>query len=158
LRDDNLLKNLEGIPQAVGGSRQVVLEFHEEVVADARTIRRLRERLDELGIGLAYDDFGAGQARLSELAEVPPDFIKLDKTLIHDLHRVPSRQGLVSALAKLSEDLGIRIIAEGIEVPDEAAVCRRLGCHFGQGYLFGRPQPISCGETRVLTDRIVCRG
>src|SRR5207253_2468834 len=63
LADDNLLRTLEGIPQAVAGLRQVVLELHEEAVAVAKMIRRLRERLDELGIGLAYDDFGAGQAR-----------------------------------------------------------------------------------------------
>ena len=142
LRDAEFLKTLEGVPEALGGGRQVVLEFHEEAVADAAAMRRLRDRLTALGIGLAYDDFGAGQARLAELADVPPDFIKLDKALIHGLHESQGRQELVRALTRLCADLGIRIIAEGIEVMEEAEACLGLGCHFAQGYLFGRPQPL----------------
>ncbi len=156
-RDDNLLRTLDSIPEAVAGKRQVVLEFHEEAVADVKAIRRLRERLVDLGIGLAYDDFGSGQARLSELAEVPPDYIKLDKTLIHELHLAQSRQALVLALIRLSADLGISVIAEGIETAEEAEVCIRLGCQFGQGYFFGRPQPVvsPARETAILADRMV---
>ena len=142
LRDATFLKSLEGVPAALGG-RQVVLEFHEEAVTDRAAMRRLRDQLTTLGIGLAYDDFGAGQSRLSELAEVPPDFVKLDKSLIHDLHESAGRQDLVRALARLAGDLGIRIIAEGVEIEEEAAACLDLGCHFGQGYFFGRPQPIA---------------
>jgi EAL domain-containing protein (putative c-di-GMP-specific phosphodiesterase class I) len=139
----SLIKSLEGVPEALGGQRQMVLEFHEEAVADATAMRRLRAQLRALGIGLAYDDFGIGQARLTELADVPPDFIKLDKSLIHDIHLAQSRQELVRALTRVSTDLGICLIAEGIEAPEEAEVCRSLGCHFGQGYWFGRPQPVA---------------
>jgi EAL domain-containing protein (putative c-di-GMP-specific phosphodiesterase class I) len=118
-----------------------VLELHEEAVTDAGAMRQLRERLVVLGVGLAYDDFGAGQARLSELADAPPDYLKLDKTLIHGPHQAPARQELVRALVRVGADLGIRLIAEGVEAEEEAAVCLRLGCEFGQGYYFGRPQP-----------------
>ena len=76
---------------------------------------------------------GVGQSRLTELADAPPDYIKLDKSLIHDLHLTPARQELVGALARVSTDLGIRVIAEGIESPNEADVCLRLGCHFRPG-------------------------
>jgi EAL domain-containing protein (putative c-di-GMP-specific phosphodiesterase class I) len=141
LRDAAFLKTLEGLPDALGGGREAVIELHEEAVANTAAMRRLRERLSALGIGLAYDDFGAGQARLSELADVPPDFLKLDRTLVDGLHRAPARQELVRALTRVSTGLGIRLIAEGIENADEAEVCRDLGCHFGQGYFFGRPQP-----------------
>jgi EAL domain-containing protein (putative c-di-GMP-specific phosphodiesterase class I) len=141
LRNAHFLKSLEGVPEALGGRRQVVLEFHEEAVADADAMRQLRTQLNALGIGLAYDDFGAGQARLTELADVPPDFIKLDKSLTHGLHESSPRQELVRALARLSGDLGIRLIAEGIEVQEEADACLQLGCEFGQGYFFGRPAP-----------------
>jgi EAL domain-containing protein (putative c-di-GMP-specific phosphodiesterase class I) len=141
MRDGSLLKTLEGVPQALGG-RRVVLEFHEEAVADAATMGQLRDQLHALGIGLAYDDFGAGQARLTELAEVPPDYIKLDKALIRDLHTAPARQELIRALVRVSTDLGIRLIAEGIEAAEEMEVCIDLGCHFGQGFFFGRPQSI----------------
>jgi EAL domain-containing protein (putative c-di-GMP-specific phosphodiesterase class I) len=139
LREGKLLETLEGVPEALSG-RRVVLEFHEEAVADAAAMGQLRDELHKMGIGLAYDDFGVGQARLTELAEVPPDFIKLDKTLIRDIHTAPARQELVRALVRVSTDLGIRLIAEGIERAEEMEVCIDLGCHFGQGYYFGRPQ------------------
>ncbi len=148
LRDNALLGALEVVAEALGGgpgprTSRVVLEFHEEAVADSAAMRRLQDQLHARGIGLAYDDFGAGQARLAELAEVPPDFIKLDKALIHDIHQAPARQELVRALTRLCTDLKIRLIAEGIEVAEEAEVCLRLGCHFGQGYFFGRPKPVT---------------
>ena len=119
-----------------------MLEVHEGVVVDVDTMRWLREQLNELEIGLAYDDFGAGQARLNELAEVPPDFIKLDRSLVRDIDRSIARQDMIQALNRLCEDLEVESIAAGIETEREAAVCRRLGCRFGQGFLFGRPQAL----------------
>jgi EAL domain-containing protein (putative c-di-GMP-specific phosphodiesterase class I) len=91
-------------------------------------------------IGLAYDDFGAGQARLTELAEVPPDFIKLDRSLIRDIDRGIARQDVIKALNKVCADLEVESIAEGIETEAEAAICRGLGSRYGQGFLFGRPE------------------
>jgi len=153
LRDATFVKSLQSVPEALGGGRQVVLEFHEEAVTDRAAMRRLRDQLTALGIGLAYDDFGAGQSRLSELADVPPDYVKLDKSLVHDLHESPGRQELVRALVRLGADLGIRIIAEGVEIAEEAEVCLNLGCHFGQGYFFGRPQPVaSPGRADAIGD------
>jgi EAL domain-containing protein (putative c-di-GMP-specific phosphodiesterase class I) len=142
LDGDAHLKSLEGIREALAGPLQVVLELHEEAVTNTAAMRRLRDQLRALGIGLAYDDFGAGHARLTELADVPPDFVKLDKSLIHGIHQAQGRQELVRALTRVSSDLGIRLVAEGIERPEEAEVCLNLQCPFGQGYLFGRPQPI----------------
>jgi EAL domain-containing protein (putative c-di-GMP-specific phosphodiesterase class I) len=143
LREDLFCKHLEAVVEGLGHRRPVVLEFHEEAVADVAAMRRWRDRLHGLGLHLAYDDFGAGQSRLAELTEVPPDFIKLDQSLIRGLHQAQARQELVRALTRVSTDLGIRLIAEGIEAAEEAEVCRDLGCHFAQGYFFGRPQPLT---------------
>jgi EAL domain-containing protein (putative c-di-GMP-specific phosphodiesterase class I) len=143
LKGGAFIESLTGIVAALGGKRQVVLEFHEEAVADTVAMRRLSQQLHALGIGLAYDDFGAGHARLGELADVPPDFIKLDKSLIHGIAQAAGRQELVRALTRVSTDLGIRLIAEGIETAEEAEACLALGCHFGQGYLLGRPEPLA---------------
>jgi EAL domain-containing protein (putative c-di-GMP-specific phosphodiesterase class I) len=120
--------------------RQFVLEINEKAVVDIPSLRRLREQFRDLGLKVAYDDFGAGQARFLELADLPPDFVKLDMGLIRDLHLNDSRQNLVKAITRASNDLGVQVIAEGIETQDEAATCRNLGCRFGQGFLFGRPQ------------------
>jgi len=62
-------------------TRPLVLEIHEAIAAQAHSMRDLRATLDDLNIGLAYDDFGAGQARLHELVEVPPDYLKFDKVI-----------------------------------------------------------------------------
>jgi EAL domain-containing protein (putative c-di-GMP-specific phosphodiesterase class I) len=140
---DALIVSLREFKRSLRETQQVVLEVHEGVVADVDTMRWLREKLNDLEIGLAYDDFGAGQARLTELAEVPPDFIKLDRSLVRDIDRSVARQDMIRALNRLCEDLEVESIAEGIETAAEAAVCRGLGCRFGQGFLFGRPEPLT---------------
>jgi EAL domain-containing protein (putative c-di-GMP-specific phosphodiesterase class I) len=149
MANDALIESLALLKAAFRDDQQLVLEVHEAVVTDVRTLRRLRERLNALGIGLAYDDFGAGQSRLKELAEVPPDFIKLDMSLIRGIERASGRQELVQALSRVAADLGAQTIAEGIETPEEALRCQALGCQLGQGFLFGRPQPLGllCADT-----------
>jgi EAL domain-containing protein (putative c-di-GMP-specific phosphodiesterase class I) len=148
---DTLLSSLVDLKKALRESQQVVLEVHEGVVADIASMHRLRGRLQELEIGLAFDDFGAGQARLAELAEVPPDYIKLDKSLVRNIERAPARQDLIRALCQVSADLGVQTIAEGVETEQEARVCHSLGCRFGQGFLFGRPQPLALVSTKTVT-------
>lgn len=143
MNDECLLDSLRALKLSLDSDHQVVLEVHEGVVTDLASMRRLRDQLKELDIGLAYDDFGAGQARLTELAEVPPDYVKLDKCLIHGIETAPARQDLVRALNRVSADLGVATIAEGIETRAEAEVCLSLHCRYGQGFLFGRPQPLA---------------
>jgi EAL domain-containing protein (putative c-di-GMP-specific phosphodiesterase class I) len=143
MRSERLLNSLREATAVLGGDRRVVVEVHEDAVADTAALCRLRETLNELGIGLAYDDFGAGQARLAELAEAPPDFVKLDIKLVRDIEKSKPRQEVIQALAQLCNDLGVQLIAEGIETAAEAAVCGRMGCQLGQGYLLGRPCPVS---------------
>lgn len=92
-----------------------------------------------LGLQFAYDDFGAGQARLIELSDIPPDYLKFDRGMIEGIETATPRQEMVSALLRVVRRLGVRVIAEGVETELVAAICQRLGCDLGQGYLFGRP-------------------
>ncbi|MEM7448827.1 MAG: EAL domain-containing protein [Myxococcota bacterium] len=131
---------LHTLPTELLKERILVLEIHERAVSDIHGMAGLKEELHSRGIELAYDDFGAGQSRLVELAEVPPDFIKLDMRLVRGIDRSPARQDLVSALCRVMQDQGIRVIAEGIETPEELEVCRELECDFAQGFLISRPQ------------------
>ncbi len=117
----------------------VVLEIPESAVTDVDTMATLQTSLTGLGVEFAYDDFGAGQTRLLELTEVPPHYLKIDKTLIYGIDTAKPRQEMVAAILKVAETLGVRVIAEGIESVQAAEVCRQLGCHLGQGYLF-RPR------------------
>ncbi len=101
----------------------------------------LRDQLNDLDIKLAYDDFGQGEARIVYLAEVPPDFLKFDISLITNIDKASDkRQQMLGALVQMVKDLGITTLAEGIETPAEATVCETLGIELGQGYFFGRPQ------------------
>jgi EAL domain-containing protein (putative c-di-GMP-specific phosphodiesterase class I) len=134
-------RELETLVAALAPGQRAVLEIHESAVTDLRAMEAVRAQLRGLGIGLAYDDFGAGQSRLMELIEVPPDFLKLDMSLVRDIDRNSKRQELVRALVKVMADLGIEVLAEGIERADEGAACHALGCTLAQGYFYGRPGP-----------------
>ena len=120
-----------------------VLEIPESAVTDVNTMAALQTSLTALGVECAYDDFGAGQTRLLELTEVPPHYLKIDKTLIFGIDTAKPRQEMVSAILKVAETLGVRVIAEGIESLEAAEVCRQLGCHLGQGYLFHPPESLA---------------
>ena len=119
--------------------RRVVLEIAESSVTDVGAMGKNKEAFKSLGLQFAYDDFGAGQARLIELSDIPPDYLKFDKSMIEGIEAATPRQEMVSALLRVVRRLGVRVIAEGVETELVAAICQRLGCDLGQGYLFGRP-------------------
>ena len=121
----------------------LVVEIHESAVVEIARMRELATRLGDLGVRFAYDDFGAGQARLVELGEVPPHVVKFDMSLIDGLHAAsPRKQRLVADLVRLVNDLGSIALAEGLEAEADAAVCREMGFRLLQGFLVGRPVPV----------------
>jgi EAL domain-containing protein (putative c-di-GMP-specific phosphodiesterase class I) len=121
---------------------EIVLEIHESSVTSWQGLAELRIQLRDLGIRLAYDDFGVGQSRLMELADAPPDVIKFDMCLIRGLARASDeRRSLVRSLVQLVHELGVTSLAEGVETREEATACAALGFELAQGYFFGRPTP-----------------
>lgn len=121
----------------------IVLEIHESAITDLSFLRSIRHTLLAMGVGLSYDDFGAGQARLLELVEVPPDTLKFDMRLIHDLPNANrERRRLVECLVEVTKEMGILALAECVETPAEAKICRELGFELGQGFCLGHPAPI----------------
>jgi EAL domain-containing protein (putative c-di-GMP-specific phosphodiesterase class I) len=119
---------------------KLFLEVHEGALSDAPQVAELRADLHHLGIGLAYDDFGAGEARLIELAEVPPDFLKFDHRFVRGIDQAPSsRRRMLGSLVAAAKDLEVQTIAEGIETAEEAEVCARVGFSHAQGFFFGAP-------------------
>lgn len=120
----------------------IVVELHESAATDIERLRQLANQLARMDIRFAYDDFGAGQARLLELADVPAHFVKFDRALIRDLHKATERkQQLVRDLVKMVLAAGSVPLAEGVEDEAEAAVCIDMGFQLIQGYLTGRPMP-----------------
>ncbi len=121
---------------------QIVLEVHEAAITSVQYLIDLVKVLKDLDIDLAYDDFGAGQARLIELFEVPPKYLKFDLQIIRGLENASViHRASVKALLNMVHDLDVISLAEGVETQIQADICTELGFQMAQGYFFGRPQP-----------------
>jgi EAL domain-containing protein (putative c-di-GMP-specific phosphodiesterase class I) len=136
------LVSLEHMRRSMPNLRLVV-EIHESAVTSIEQLREFASRLIALDIRFAYDDFGAGQARLLELTDVPAHFVKFDMSLVHDLDKAPPRkQKVVHDLIQMVLSIGSVPLAEGIETEEEARTCVGMGVKLIQGYLTGRPIPV----------------
>jgi EAL domain-containing protein (putative c-di-GMP-specific phosphodiesterase class I)/CheY-like chemotaxis protein len=121
-------------------ARRVVLEVSER--ASLERVPDLRSRVEalrRLGYRIALDDFGAGYAGLSTLRRLQPEIIKLDMSLVRDIHLDGVKQTLVRSMVELSRQLGMAVVAEGVETAAERDTLVALGADLFQGYLFGRP-------------------
>jgi EAL domain-containing protein (putative c-di-GMP-specific phosphodiesterase class I)/CheY-like chemotaxis protein len=135
-------------------AHRVVLELTDRApVADVKDVAVRISRLRELGFRVAIDDVGAGQAGLSTLSQLEPEFVKIDMSLIRDVHCDRTKQRIVSSLIQLCHGLGKAIIAEGVEREEERATLVDCGCDFLQGFLFGRPGPVMGAHGRELAAR-----
>ena len=126
--------------QALVPAVKLYVEIHEGALADPAQVAALRDQLDRLGVGVVYDHFGAGQARLLELAEVPPHFLKFDHRFVQGIDRAQSsRRRLLASLVAAARELGAETIAGGVETAGEAETCADIGFTHALGYLFGPP-------------------
>ncbi len=123
---------------------QIKLELTESLmVHDAEHAAVALEKLKELGILLAIDDFGTGYSSLSYLHRFPFDTLKIDRAFVVNMAKDEASRKLVRAIAGMAIDLGLDIVAEGIEEQHEYDILAGYGCHYGQGFLMARPSPIS---------------
>lgn len=107
-------------------------------------------KIQKLGVRIVFDDFGTGFASLSHLKKFPLDGLKIDQSFVFGLLANPDDAAIVSSTIGLSKQLGLSVIAEGIEDRATADFLARMGCEEGQGYFFGRPVPASEFEARFL--------
>lgn len=137
-----LLASLDAV-QSRFPQRPLVLEIHEQGVTDLAAMKQLRADLEQRQIALAYDDFGAGQARLLELIEAPPAYLKFDMAFIRHIDRAPqAKLDMIESLLAMARRIGTLTLAEGTSRDEEAVVCRNLGFDYIQGYCYGRPGPL----------------
>lgn len=119
---------------------RIIFEVTEqEQVADMAHLLSILKAYRAKGLLTAIDDFGAGYSGLNLLAEFQPDLLKLDMALVRGIDRSQSRQVVVRHTAAMCLDLGVRVIAEGIETLDECLALQDMGVVLQQGYLFARP-------------------
>lgn len=122
-------------------ARRVVLEITERASLDGTPdlTERIRD-LRDLGYRLALDDLGAGHAGLTSFAALTPEIVKLDMGLIRGVDKDPLKRKLIASMASLCRDLGILVVAEGVETEEERDAVVAAGCDLLQGYLFGVPR------------------
>lgn len=140
-RVERLLRRVPDAP------RFLSMEVTESgLLQDLKEAARKLEALREMGIRVALDDFGTGFSALSTLQALPIDTVKIDRAFVSGIERDARQRTLTSAVVRLAHELGMDVVAEGIETPAQARLLRDMGCTYGQGYLFSRPIPdlMSC--------------
>ena len=123
-------------------SGQLWLEITETaLVEDLDQARRALHQLDAQGVRVSIDDFGTGWASLTYLREFPVHALKIDRLFVNGLGTQSSDLAIVKSIVALGAELGLEIIAEGIETSEQRALLIQLGCENGQGYFFSGPSP-----------------
>ena len=123
---------------------RVVLEITER--SSLEKLGRVRERvatLRRMGFRIAIDDLGAGYAGLTSFAQLEPEIVKLDMSLVRDLHQDGTKQKIVRSMTRLAREMGSLVVAEGVESEEELEAVVDLGCDFVQGFYFARPERVA---------------
>jgi diguanylate cyclase (GGDEF)-like protein len=132
----------EALTRAGVEAHTLALDITETVLIKAsEDDPHVLEALKKMGIRLYLDDFGTGYSSLSYLRRFPVDRVKVDKTFVKGLGEKATDTALVRMIIDLCHTLGVKVVAEGVETSEQAALLRDMGCDFGQGYYFAGPLP-----------------
>ena len=143
LLEADLVATLEHVLATAGiPASALIVELTEHaLVDDGPTGRLTLDRLRELGVHLYIDDFGTGWSSLSYIKRLPVHGLKIDQCFVHGLPDDPGDASIVSAITAMARGVGLGVVAEGVETPEQLAEVRRLGVAYAQGFLLGRPGP-----------------
>jgi len=154
LQSDDLATTVVTVLKDTGFSSKLLeLEITEDILLrdDERALEIFRQ-IRDLGIGIAFDDFGTGFASLTYLKKFSFDRLKIDRSFVRDLRVDSDDLAIVASTISLSKSLGLTVVAEGIEDRDTAELLVSLGCEEGQGYYFSRPIPAEEFEKKFLSN------
>jgi diguanylate cyclase (GGDEF)-like protein/PAS domain S-box-containing protein len=156
LGDSDLVEDVEGLLRETGLDPEcLILEITESAVvgAEEHRIETLR-RLHAMGVRFALDDFGTGYSSLSYLKRLPVSLLKIDRSFVEAIGQDAEDEVLVSGMVYVASGLGLSVVAEGVETPEQLAWVKSLGCELGQGNLFSEPvSSDAAGELLVTYDR-----
>jgi diguanylate cyclase (GGDEF)-like protein/PAS domain S-box-containing protein len=149
----DLAATVEAVLRDTGFSPSLLeLEVTENILlADDDSALKMFRRIQDLGVHIAFDDFGTGYASMTYLKKYPLDRLKIDKSFVCDLQANTDDAAIVRSTISLGKQLGLSVIAEGIEDHATAELLRSMGCEEGQGYYFGRPMPAAEFEQTYLS-------
>ena len=136
----------------------LVIEVTEhELAADDATLGTDLDELRRRGARIAVDDAGAGYAGLQQLMRVAPDLIKLDRSLVQNIHEDPAKQALVDSFVRFGRRTGAQVVAEGIETEEELKMLADLDVTYGQGYYLAKPGPPWVGVSPWVSEKLLRR-
>jgi EAL domain-containing protein (putative c-di-GMP-specific phosphodiesterase class I) len=142
--------NSQGIPHSM--IRIEITENH--FMKQDQSANPTLHRLNQIGVEVSLDDFGTGYSSLSYLSHMPIAELKIDRAFVRDLGITPHSTAIVQAILALAKALGMRVVAEGVEMLRQMEVLQRLGCTVMQGYMFCRPVPPDELETWLQTAQL----
>jgi EAL domain-containing protein (putative c-di-GMP-specific phosphodiesterase class I) len=126
---------------------RIVIEITEKLVIDNLSLfQDAMTYFTDLGMSLAVDDVGSGYSGLETIGKLKPSYLKVDMSLVQGVHTSMINREMLKAIVSLGRGIGAKVIAEGIEIPEELKVIRTIGIDYGQGYLLGRPALMSNNE------------
>lgn len=155
---EGLADHVESLLMQTGvSSRQLGLEMTESsLIPNVSTALHVLGSLRRLGVSLLMDDFGTGYSSLNHLHSFPFDVLKIDRSFVGRITESDQSLQIVRTIIELARVLGMDVVAEGIETVEQYQVLLKLGCRFGQGFLFARPMtPEAVSELLALPDRII---
>ena len=131
--------------------KSIEIEITESLILnhDNDLVKKLAE-LKDLGIHIAIDDFGTGYSSLSYLRKYKFNTIKLDRSFIQDIHTCLDNQAIIEFIIQLSNQLKMKVVAEGVELEEQLSLLQKLNCDEIQGYLFSKPTPVDQFEQLML--------
>jgi diguanylate cyclase (GGDEF)-like protein len=154
LLDPNLLSMIdEAVRRSNIQATSIKMEITESTFMDsADELAPVLERVQALGIHLAMDDFGTGYSSLSFLHRAPMDYLKIDRSFIANASKKREYAAIVNTVVQLAHNLDMKVVAEGVETPDQLSMLQALDCNYGQGFLFDRPLPPEAAEELLRRD------
>ena len=157
LDDNNLLHHVQGAlaQYSIEPSILEVEVTETGLMENIEVAIKNLERLRGMGVNVAIDDFGTGYSSLSYLKTLPLDKVKLDRSFVRDILGSEESSMIVRAIVQLSKDLGMRVIAEGVETVEQEVFLVSLGCDEGQGYWYGKPVIAAVADVTFLRHRYI---
>lgn len=139
--DPELVNRVRDVLQETNiGARSLKLEITESVVMeDTESAHRILTDIKELGVGMQMDDFGTGYSSLSCLNRFPLDGLKIDRSFIREISQKKESMAVLQAIVTLARTLGMKVVAEGVELGEQVALLEGLDCQYVQGFYFSRP-------------------
>jgi EAL domain-containing protein (putative c-di-GMP-specific phosphodiesterase class I) len=153
LLDADLVEDIARVLSVSGvDPSRLVLEITEtSVMSDAEYAMRVLNRLSAMGLTLAMDDFGTGYSSLSYLKRLPVDEVKIDKSFVLNMQEDENDAVIVRSIIDLAGNLGLRVVAEGIETESAWDALAAMGCDIAQGYFISRPLPVDSFDAWLET-------